>query len=124
MRFAREVSGGELRALHVPRAGTDPGIRGDSEALGLSLPGVRPDYTASEPYRSGRGPRLARDITAMTGDHDWLNTTGDAAGWSAHPTGAFNLQVYPGGHFYLDDCRARVLEAISSSLAASAASPH
>jgi surfactin synthase thioesterase subunit len=60
----------------------------------------------------------------MTGDRDWLNTTEEAAAWSAHTTGAFNLRIYPGGHFYLDDCRARVLEVISSSLAGNAASPH
>lgn len=110
----------ELRSL----GGTDPRILGDSEALELILPAMRADYTASETYRFEPGPPLSCDITAMTGDHDWLHTTGDAAGWSAHTTGAFNLLVYPGGHFYLDDCRARVLEAISSSLAASAASPH
>ena len=60
----------------------------------------------------------------MTGDRDSLNSTADAAEWTAHTTGAFRVQVYPGGHFYLNDCRARVLEMISSSLAASAATPH
>jgi pyochelin biosynthesis protein PchC len=59
----------------------------------------------------------------MTGDRDALNTTADAAAWAAHTTGAFTLRVYPGGHFYLDHCRAQVLEMISSSLAGTAASP-
>jgi surfactin synthase thioesterase subunit len=104
----------ELRSL----GGTDPRILDDREVLELILPPMLADYTASETYRFEPGPPLSCDITAMTGDHDWMNTTGDAAGWSAHTTGAFNLQVYPGGHFYLDDCRARVLEVISSSLAA------
>jgi hypothetical protein len=27
----------------------------------------------------------------MTGDRDWLNTTAEAAAWSAHTTGAFTL---------------------------------
>jgi pyochelin biosynthesis protein PchC len=103
---------------------TDPRLLDDSEVLELILPAVLADYTASETYRFEPGPPLSCDITAMTGDHDSLNSTGDAAEWTAHTTGAFRVQVYPGGHFYLNDCRARVLEMISSSLAASAASPH
>jgi pyochelin biosynthesis protein PchC len=110
----------ELRSL----GGTDPRILQDSEVLELILPTMRADYTASETYQFEPGPPLSCDITAMTGDRDSENTTVEAAAWSAHTTGAFNLQVYPGGHFYLDDCRARVLEVISSSLAGSAASPY
>ena len=100
---------------------TDPRILDDSEILELIMPAVLADYTASETYQFEPGPPLSCDITAMTGDRDRLNTTGDAAGWSAHTTRAFTLRVYPGGHFYLDACRAQVLEVISSSLASSAA---
>ena len=103
---------------------TDPRLLDDREVLDLILPPVLADYTASETYQFEPGPPLSCDITAMTGDRDSLNTTAEAAAWSAHTTGAFNLRVYPGGHFYLDDCRARVLEMISSSLAGSAASPY
>ena len=94
----------------------------DREVLEMILRVMRGDYTASETYRFEPGPPLSCDITAMTGDQDWLNTAADAAAWSAHTTGAFDLRVFPGGHFYLDDCRAQVLEVISSSLAGSAAS--
>jgi pyochelin biosynthetic protein PchC len=90
--------------------------------LELILPAMRGDYTASETYRFEPGSPLSCDITAVTGDRDRLNTIEEVAAWSAHTTGAFNLRVYPGGHFYLDDCRARVIEMISSSLAGSAAS--
>jgi pyochelin biosynthesis protein PchC len=109
----------ELRSL----GGTDPRILQDSEVLDLIVPVMRGDYTASETYRFEPGPPLSCDITAMTGDRDWLATVEDAAAWSTHTTGAFSLQVYPGGHFYLDDYRAQVLEQISSSLAGSPASP-
>jgi surfactin synthase thioesterase subunit len=110
----------ELRSL----GGTDPRILQDGEVLELILPTMRADYTASETYRFEPGPPLSCDITAMTGDRDSQNTIAEAAAWSGHTTGAFNLRVYPGGHFYLDDCRARVLEVISSSLAGSTASPY
>jgi pyochelin biosynthetic protein PchC len=109
----------ELRSL----GGTDPRILQASDVLDLILPTMRADYTASETYRFDPGPPLSCDLTAMTGDRDATNTTQDAAAWSAHTTGTFHLQVYPGGHFYLDDCRTQVLKLISSALAESAATP-
>ena len=104
--------------------GTDPRILQDSDVLDLILPTMRADYTASETYQFAPGPPLTCDITAMTGDRDWLNTTEDIAAWSAHTTGGFDMRVYPGGHFYLDGCRAEVLAMISSSLAGSTTSHH
>jgi pyochelin biosynthetic protein PchC len=105
----------ELRSL----GGTDPRILQDSEVLELILPRMRGDYTASETYQFEPGSPLSCDITAMTGDRDPRTTVEDVVAWSAHTTGAFNVRVYPGGHFYLDDCRAQVLEVVSSSLAGS-----
>ncbi len=104
----------ELRSL----GGTDPRILQDNAVLELILPVMRADYTASETYEFAPGAPLSCDITALTGDRDVHNTAADAAAWSGHTTGAFDLRVYPGAHFYLDDCRAQVLEVISSSLAA------
>jgi surfactin synthase thioesterase subunit len=84
--------------------------------LNLILPTVHADYTAIETYRYDAGPALCCDVTAMVGDHDPKTSIDEASAWSAHTTGAFDLQVYPGDHFYLDDCRAGVLDAISSRL--------
>ena len=102
----------KLRSL----GGTDPRILQDSQALELILPTMRADYTASETYRFEPGAPLSCDITAMIGNRDRESTIAETAEWSAHTTGAFNLRVYAGGHFYLDDCRAHVLEVISSTL--------
>lgn len=109
----------ELRSL----GGTDPRILEDREALDLILPTMLADYTASETYRFEPGPPLSCDITAMVGDRDWPTPAKDAALWSAYTTGAFSLQIYPGGHFYLDDCLTPVLELISSTLAETPPAP-
>lgn len=97
---------------------TDPRILDDNDALELILPPMLADYTASETYLFKPGPPLSCDITAMTGDQDPLNTTDDTAAWSTHTTGTFNMQVYPGGHFYLDDRRAqrRKVKALAQEL--------
>lgn len=107
----------EMRSL----GGTDQRIFNDNELLNLMLPTIRADYTAIETYRFESGPPLSCDITALIGDRDPRVTIDEAAAWAAHTTGGFDLRVYPGGHFYLTDCRAGVLDVVSSTLSGAAA---
>jgi surfactin synthase thioesterase subunit len=102
----------ELRSL----GGTDPRVLDDPELLNMALPTVRADYTAIETYRFGSAPPLSCAITALLGDQDPKTDIGEATAWSEHTTGEFDLRVYPGGHFYLNDCRPGVLDLLSSSL--------
>jgi pyochelin biosynthesis protein PchC len=102
----------EMRAL----GGTDPRILADEELLNLVLPTVRADYRAIETYRYDAAPPLSCDITALVGDSDPRASVDDAAAWSGHTLGRFDMRIFPGGHFYLDDCRAGVSDVISSVL--------
>lgn len=102
----------EMRSL----GGTDQRILNDNDLLNLMLPMVRADYAAIETYRFDPGPPLSCGITAMIGDRDPRVSLDEAAAWADHTTGRFDLRVYPGGHFYLNECRAGVLDVISSAL--------
>lgn len=102
----------EMRAL----GGTDPRILADEELLDLVLPTVRADYTAIETYRFDSAPPLSCGITAMIGDGDPKASVDDTAAWSRHTLGRFDLRIFPGDHFYLEGCRAGVLDVISSTL--------
>lgn len=102
----------EMRAL----GGTDPRVLADTELLNFVMPTVRADYTAIETYRFVPAPPLECDITALVGDTDPKASLDDAAAWSRHTLGRFDLRIFPGGHFYLDDCRAGVLGVVSSVL--------
>lgn len=102
----------EMRRL----GGTDPRIFADPDLLKMVLPTVRADYTAIETYRFDSAPPLPCAITAMIGDSDPKVGADDAEAWSQHTVGRFNLRIFPGGHFYLEDCRAGVLDGISSVL--------
>ena len=113
----------EMRAL----GGTDPRVLQDEGLLNFVLPTVRADYAAIETYRFDSAPPLSCDITAMVGDGDPKAAIDDVAAWSKHGIGRFDLRIFPGGHFYLEDCRAGVLDAISSVLSGVAAdriAPH
>jgi surfactin synthase thioesterase subunit len=102
----------EMRAV----GGRNPRILADPELLDFVLPTIRADYAAIETYRYDSAPPLSCDITALVGDSDPKASPDDAAAWSQHTLGRFDLRIFPGGHFYLEDCRAGVIDALSSAL--------
>ncbi|MCP2342747.1 thioesterase II family protein [Actinomadura rupiterrae] len=102
----------ELRAL----SGTDPSLLEDEELLRLFLPAVRADYTAIETYRAEPDATVSCPITVFTGDADPHVTLDEAEAWRGHTTGAFELRVFEGGHFYLSTSPALTIERLSEIL--------
>jgi surfactin synthase thioesterase subunit len=102
----------EIRGL----AGTDAALLADDELIRMILPAVRADYRAAETYRYPPGTDLSCPLHALTGDDDPKATVEEAAAWQAHTSSAFQLHVYPGGHFYLNSHATEVLAVISRQL--------
>jgi pyochelin biosynthetic protein PchC len=102
----------EIRRL----SGTDATLLGDEELIKMILPAVRADYRAAETYRYPPGPDVTCPIHALTGDADPKVTVNEAAAWQAHTSGTFQLHVYPGGHFYLNNHTTDILAVISTQL--------
>lgn len=98
----------ELREL----SGTDAQVLGDEELLRLFLPALRADYTAVRNYRAAPGARVRCPVVAMLGDADPQVTVEEARAWAGHTDAGFELRVFPGGHFYLNDVTDEVLAAI------------
>jgi pyochelin biosynthesis protein PchC len=92
--------------------GTETAVLDDEDLLAMVLPAIRADYTAVETYVYRPGPRLTCPIIALTGSGDPKVTPEDADGWRDYTTGAFELVVYPGGHFYLTDHMTDILNRI------------
>ena len=89
----------ELKSL----SGTDSAVLGDDEIIRMILPSVRSDYKAVETYLYQEGPLLTCPITVLTGDQDPMVTMDEAKAWAGHTDGQFDLKVYPGGHFFIND---------------------
>ena len=102
----------ELRGM----SGTEAQLLGDEDIVRMILPAVRADYRAVETYLCEPGVRLACPITAMTGDADPRTSIEQARAWGDHTAAEFDLQIYPGGHFYLNDQPATVIAAIRTQL--------
>lgn len=110
----------ELRRL----SGTDDALLDDDELLRLVLPCVRGDYKAAETYAYRPGPPLSCPVVGLTGDADPLVPVAEARGWAEHTTGGFELDVLPGGHFYLNDHVPALVERIRGFVARELAGVH
>ncbi|MFI6002704.1 thioesterase II family protein [Streptomyces sp. NPDC051366] len=102
----------ELRKL----SGTDAAMLADPELLEMIMPAIRSDYQAVETYQYEPGRKLDCPVTVLTGDNDPRVSIDEAASWEAHTTGPTELRVYPGGHFFLTDQSADVIELLTERL--------
>jgi surfactin synthase thioesterase subunit len=87
----------EMRSL----SGTDQKVLADPELLRMILPALRGDYRAAETYRQSPDAAVDCPITVLVGDTDPKVDAAEAADWSRHTRGGFELRTFPGGHFYL-----------------------
>ncbi len=101
-------------------AGTAPDVFDDPEMTAMVLPAIRSDYKAAETYVYAPGPKLTCPVTALIGDADPMVSAEEATAWSKHTDGAFQLRIWPGGHFYLDAHAADVIARISAEIPARA----
>ncbi|OJF15783.1 thioesterase II family protein [Couchioplanes caeruleus] len=73
----------------------------DRELMALLLPSIRGDLRACESYAYRPAPPLPMPVTAFAGSDDALVPVEHVAAWDRHTDGDFDLNVLPGGHFYL-----------------------
>ncbi|MDH6113684.1 pyochelin biosynthetic protein PchC [Kitasatospora sp. MAP12-15] len=96
--------------------GTAAQLLDDEELMRLLLPVLRADYRAVETHRYRAGAPLSCPITVLTGDRDPKVSVEEACRWSEHTSADFELQVLPGGHFYLTEQLPAVLATITERL--------
>ncbi|BFO16871.1 hypothetical protein SHKM778_32590 [Streptomyces sp. KM77-8] len=96
--------------------GTHDQVLGDEEIMRMILPAIRADYRAAETYRYVPGTALTCPVTVLTGDADPHVTSEEAHAWRQHTTGAFELKVFPGGHFFLNSHAPAVMTLIEDCL--------
>lgn len=102
----------ELRRLN----GTDAQFLLDEELVQMILPAIRADYVAIETYR-GSTEQLGCPLTVLAGDADPLTTLDEALAWTEHTTQETEMQVFPGGHFFVSEHMGDVAATIQDRLA-------
>jgi len=90
-------------------------ITENPDLLRLSLPAHRSDFELVETYEYRAGEPLDRPLTVIGGTDDEL-TESELAAWGRHTATRLDLQLLPGGHFYLREQRDRLLHLVRERL--------
>ena len=95
-------------------------ILADRDILMLLLPSLRADIRALEHYLHESGPRVHCPIVALGGEDDPLVPVDHLAPWATETVGPFQVETFPGDHFYFRDDPLPLLRSIERHLARSA----
>ncbi len=95
----------------MPRA-----VLESAELMRLFVPIIRADLTMTETYVYTPEEPLACPISAFGGLDDGAVPRDDLAAWGDQSCGSFTLRMLPGGHFFLQTLRLRLLSAIAADL--------
>lgn len=85
------------------------------ELLQLILRTLRCDLSLCDTYTYQTRPALPCPVTAFGGLDDMSRA--ELEGWAAETDGPFEVEMLPGGHFFLAEQRTRLLELLSEKLA-------
>lgn len=112
------MSDDELAALIRRLGGTRDEVLADPDVMRLMLPLLRCDLTVCESYRYVPAEPLVCPISVFGGILDKVVRRPDLLLWDAESCGGFQARMFPGGHFFFDDLKPRLLQAITDDLAA------
>jgi surfactin synthase thioesterase subunit len=93
------------------------------DLMALFIPVLRADLTALETYLPARRAPLSCPITVFGGADDRLTPPEHLEAWRSETSGAFQVRMYAGSHFFLNSERSRLLADIAAMLKPMLAEP-
>ncbi len=88
----------------------------DPEMMQLFIPVLRADFEVIETYVYKNEPAFDFPITTFGGWQDPELNSQKLEEWAHHTTAAFDLQMFPGDHFFLHSDQALLLQSITQQL--------
>lgn len=103
----------ELRRIH----GIPQDLLEHREVMQVALPALRADSTLYRNYVYREGPPLTCPIRAYGGIDDERISREHLEAWAVQTTASFQLEMFPGGHFFLQTHQDEFLKALARDLA-------
>ena len=97
-------------------AGTPEEILQNEEIMELIMPLLRADFALGETYVYTSEPPLDLPVSAYGGVRDEEVDEEEISAWREQTSGEFQMKMFPGGHFFLNDDRPQVLAELSREL--------
>jgi len=113
----QHMSDPEFLAMLRRLGGIPDAVFQEAELMAYFLPIFRADFALSETTPCVQEPPLACPITALGGVSDERAPLDELDAWQAQTTAAFEREVFPGGHFFLQSDRDLLLGSLSRRLA-------
>jgi medium-chain acyl-[acyl-carrier-protein] hydrolase len=105
-----------LDALDERYGGVPAAVRESDELLELLLPGLRADVSVCDTYEHVEEEPLDCPLTALGGERDRGVRREELEAWREQTRGEFRLEMFAGGHFYLQERETDVLRAVARAL--------
>jgi len=96
--------------------GTPEAVLENEELIAALLPAFRADFEALETYEYSGRPPLACPILALGGARDNLVDHPSLQAWAHHTAVGFELKMFPGDHFFIQESQPQVLEIHSKAI--------
>jgi medium-chain acyl-[acyl-carrier-protein] hydrolase len=105
-----------IHEIQIRYGGIPPEILASPEVLALLLPALRADVAALESYAYRGGRPIECPIVALGGESDPIVPVEYLSPWAMETLGGFEVETFPGGHFYFQNRAAPLLGALEASL--------
>ena len=92
-------------------------ILAEPELLQLALPVLRADFEVLGTYQWQHHVPLNCPLTVYGGSEDPHATRTELAQWRGLTTSDFQLRIFSGGHFFINDARAQLLKTLAADIA-------
>ncbi len=92
--------------------GTPPEVLAHQELMALVLPALRADFRLVEEYRPGEIPPLPLPVTVFSGRQDADVPPAELPQWQALFTEPAEVQLFDGGHFFIQQNQKDVADAL------------
>jgi medium-chain acyl-[acyl-carrier-protein] hydrolase len=102
----------KLRAL----GGTPDAVLSDPDMMALFLPILRADLAVNEAEEHRAEDALDCPISAFGGLSDPRASRAEIDAWRQHTRRAFALEMFPGGHFFVQSARGALLRSVARTI--------
>ncbi|MFP2956849.1 thioesterase II family protein [Myxococcus sp. 1LA] len=109
-----------IRELSARYDGIPQQVLAQPEILDLILPILRADLKISESYTYQEEAPLPMRLCAFGGTRDPRVSEAALEAWRQQTQAAFSMKMFPGGHFFLNELTAQVVQAVHTELAVGA----
>lgn len=109
------MSDQQLRAKLHDYEGTPPEVLADDELMALLLPAIRADFALLRQYRYRVRPKFSVPLSVLAGRQDH-HISASLDDWRLETSGPFRLHWFEGGHFFLFQEQATVLDLVQKEL--------